>query len=100
MGIATGSMNFFRSLGAALVVALFSAIVLGGIGGRGGVSVEALARTASEPVIANAFRFVFLAGMLVLCFGLAFLISMEEKPLRGPAKEPPTDLGPGPDQRL
>jgi EmrB/QacA subfamily drug resistance transporter len=94
MGIATGSMNFFRSLGAALVVALFSAIVLGGIGGRGGVSVEVLARSASEPVLANAFRFVFLAGMLVLCFGLAFLISMEERPLRGPAKEPPPPEGP------
>jgi hypothetical protein len=87
-------MNFFRSLGAALVVALFSAIVLGGIGGRGGVSVEVLARSASEPVLANAFRFVFLAGMLVLCFGLAFLISMEERPLRGPAKEPPPPEGP------
>jgi hypothetical protein len=32
--------------------------------------------------------------MLILCFGLAFLIGMEEKPLRGPAKDnPPTDLG-------
>jgi EmrB/QacA subfamily drug resistance transporter len=94
MGIATGSMNFFRSLGSALVVALFSAVVLGGIGGKGGVSVEALARTASEPLVASAFRFVFLAAMLVLCFGLAFLIAMEEKPLRGPAKEPPSPDAP------
>jgi EmrB/QacA subfamily drug resistance transporter len=91
MGIATGSMNFFRSLGAALVVALLSAIVIGGIGGKGGVSVEALARTASEPELAYAFRFVFLTAMLVLCFGLAFLIGMEEKQLKGPAKAvPPT----------
>ncbi|MET0868059.1 MAG: MDR family MFS transporter [Pseudorhodoplanes sp.] len=95
MGVATGSMNFFRSLGAALVVALFSAIVLGGIGGKAGVSVELLARTASEPVIASAFRFVFLAAMLVLCFGLAFLIAMEERPLRGPAvKEAPPPEAP------
>ncbi len=100
MGIATGSMNFFRSLGAALVVALFGAIVLGGIGAGGGVSVEALARTASEPALIYAYRFVFLAAMLVLCFGLSFLIAMEEKPLRGPAKDAPpmSDLGPGPDQ--
>jgi EmrB/QacA subfamily drug resistance transporter len=92
MGIATGSLNFFRSLSSALVVALLGAIVLGGIGGSGGVSVEALARTATEPALAYAFRFVFLAAMLVLCFGLAFLIGMEEKPLRGPAKEaPPPD---------
>lgn len=93
MGIATGSLNFFRSLGSALTVALLGAIVLGGIGASGGVSVEALARTASEPALAYAFRFVFLAAMLILCFGLAFLIGMEEKPLRGPAKEaaPATD---------
>ncbi len=94
MGIATGSMNFFRSLGSALVVALFGAIVLGGIGGKGGVSVESLARTASEPELAIAFRFVFLAAMLVLCFGLAFLIAMEEKPLRGPARDSAQPEGP------
>jgi hypothetical protein len=34
--------------------------------------------------------------MLVLCFGLAFLIGMEQKPLRGPAKESHgPDVGPG-----
>jgi hypothetical protein len=70
-------------------VALFGAIVLGGIGATGG-SVETMARTASEPALAYAFRFVFLAAALVMGFGFAFLIAMEEKPLRGPAaKEPP-----------
>ncbi len=99
MGIATGSLNFFRSLGSALTVALLGAIVLGGIGASGGVSVEALARTASEPALAYAFRFVFLAAMLILCFGLAFLIGMEEKPLRGPSKEaPPPDAPAAPVQ--
>jgi EmrB/QacA subfamily drug resistance transporter len=101
MGIATGSLNFFRSLGSALTVALLGAIVLGGIGGSGSVSVESLARTASEPALAYAFRFVFLAAMLILCFGLAFLIGMEEKPLRGPAKEaPPPDAPSTPVQEL
>jgi EmrB/QacA subfamily drug resistance transporter len=85
MGVATGAMNFFRSLGAALVVAIFGAIVLGGIGGATGVSVETLARQATDTDLAQAFRFVFLAAALVLCFGLAFLIGMEQKPLRGPA---------------
>jgi EmrB/QacA subfamily drug resistance transporter len=100
MGIATGALNFFRSLGSALVVALLGAIVLGGIGASGGVSVEALARTASEPALAYAFRFVFLAAMLILCFGLAFLIGMEQKPLRGPAKDaaPATDAPSAPVQ--
>ncbi len=90
MGIATGTLNFFRSLGSALIVALFGAIVLGGIGGGDGVSVEALARSASGADLASIFAFVFLAGALVLGFGLAFIIGMEQRPLRGPAaKEQP-----------
>jgi EmrB/QacA subfamily drug resistance transporter len=96
MGIATGTMNFFRSLGSALIVALFGAIVLGGLGGGIGVSVEALARTASGADLATVFRFVFLAGALVIGFGLAFTIGMEQKPLRGPAaKEQTTPDAPG-----
>jgi MFS family permease len=90
MGIATGTMNFFRSLGSALIVALFGAIVLGGLGGGIGVSVEALARTASGADLATVFRFVFLAGALVIGFGLAFTIGMEQKPLRGPAAQEQT----------
>jgi EmrB/QacA subfamily drug resistance transporter len=84
MGVATGSANFFRALFSALVVAVLGAIVLGGLGGVAGMSVEMLARTASAPELAYAFRFVFLACALVLSFGMAFLISMEERPLKGP----------------
>jgi EmrB/QacA subfamily drug resistance transporter len=89
MGVATGAMNFFRSLGSALVVAILGAIVLGGIGGASSVSVETLARQASDADLAQAFRFVFLAAALVLAFGLAFLIGMEQKPLRGPTTTQP-----------
>ncbi|HXX06843.1 MAG TPA: MDR family MFS transporter [Pseudolabrys sp.] len=85
MGIATGAANFFRALFSALVVAVLGAIVLGGLGGVAGMSVEMLARTASGPELAYAFRFVFLACALVLSFGMAFLIAMEERPLRGPS---------------
>ncbi|MGB8121574.1 MAG: MDR family MFS transporter, partial [Pseudolabrys sp.] len=49
MGVATGAANFFRALFSALVVALLGAIVLGGLGGVTGMSVEMLARTASAP---------------------------------------------------
>ncbi|CAO4165036.1 hypothetical protein AFFFEF_00469 [Methylorubrum extorquens] len=35
LGIATASMNFFRSLGGALIVAIFGTLVLGGAGGPG-----------------------------------------------------------------
>jgi EmrB/QacA subfamily drug resistance transporter len=87
VGIATGAANFFRSLVSAMVVALLGAILLGGVGGATGVSVETLARTASGTDLATAFRFVFLACALVLGFGLAFMIAMEEKPLRGPAQQ-------------
>ena len=85
LGIATGAANFFRSLFSALVVALLGAIVLGGLGGVAGMSIEMLARTASAPELAYAFRFVFLACGLVLSFGMAFLIAMEERPLKGPS---------------
>jgi hypothetical protein len=47
-----------------------------------------LARAASAPELAYAFRFVFMACGLVLAFGMAFLISMEERVLQGPTPSP------------
>ena len=84
MGIATGAANFFRALFSSLVVAVLGAIVLGGLGGTAGMSVEMLARSASAHELVVAFRFVFLACALVLAFGLSFLIALEERPLKGP----------------
>ncbi len=84
MGIATGAANFFRALFSSLVVAVLGAIVLGGLGGVAGMSVEMLARVASAHELIFAFRFVFLACGLVLAFGMAFMIAMEERPLKGP----------------
>lgn len=85
MGVATGAANFFRALFSALIVAVLGAIVLGGLGGVTGMSVEMLARAASANELSFAFRFVFLACALVLAFGMAFLIGMEERPLKGPS---------------
>ncbi len=65
-------------------MAVLGAIVLGGLGGVTGMSVEMLARTATGPELAYAFRFVFLACALVLAFGMSFLIAMEQRPLKGP----------------
>jgi hypothetical protein len=84
IGVATGAANFFRALFSALVVAVLGAIVLGGLGGGAGMSVEMLARSASAGELALAFRFVFVACALVLAFALAFIIGMEERPLKGP----------------
>ncbi|MGB7258456.1 MAG: MFS transporter, partial [Pseudolabrys sp.] len=94
MGIATGAANFFRALFSALVVAILGAIVLSNLGGATGMSVETLARTASADALAHAFRFVFMAGALVLAFGMAFLVSLEERPLRGPRAETPAATAP------
>jgi MFS family permease len=85
MGIATGAANFFRALISALVVAVLGAIVLGGLGGVPGMSMELLAHTSSAHELAYAFRFVFLACALVLAFSMAFMIAMEERALKGPA---------------
>jgi MFS family permease len=89
MGVATGAANFFRALISALTVAVLGVIVLGHLGGGAGTAVETLAKSASEATLATAFRYVFIACMLVLSLGLAFLLAMEERPLKGPT--PPSD---------
>jgi hypothetical protein len=103
MGIATGAANFFRALFSSLVVAVLGAIVLGGLGGEAGTAVETLARSASAHELAIAFRFVFLACALVLAFGMAFLIALEERPLKGPptpsAEQPTAPATPIPDTK-
>ena len=87
LGTATGSMNFFRSLGGALMVSAFGAIVLGGAGGshHAGLTLETLGtevgQTGAE--LAPVFRWVFTAAACCLMLGLTFLIAMEERPLRG-----------------
>jgi EmrB/QacA subfamily drug resistance transporter len=94
VGVATGSANFFRALISALVVAVLGAIVLGGLGGGTGDAVEMLARAASSHALAHAFRFVFLTCGLVLAFAMAFMVSMEERPLKGPPTPSPAATAP------
>jgi MFS family permease len=85
LGTATGTMNFFRQLFGAIIVAAFGAIVLGGGMAAGGI--EALATSAGRAGLdlAEAFRWVFVAATAGLTMGLAFLIAMEERPLRSNA---------------
>jgi EmrB/QacA subfamily drug resistance transporter len=87
LGIATGTMNFFRSLLSSVIVAMLGAIVLGGINLRsgGGLSVETLTASAGGADLALVFRWVFVvaAGFLAAC--LIALIRMEERPLPGRA---------------
>ena len=85
MGTATGVMNFFRSLGGALLVAVFGAILFGELyallGGsfHGALSADTLSHV-SDP--ARIYKPIF-AGAAV-SMGLAFLAlwSMQERTLR------------------
>ncbi|WP_448953937.1 MDR family MFS transporter [Labrys neptuniae] len=86
MGTATGAMNFFRSLGGALIVAVFGAIVMGGLPSdlAANVTIETLAKSlaASGSDIGSVFRYVFLAATAGAFATLLALYRMEERPLR------------------
>src|SRR2546421_7370547 len=87
LGTATGVMNFFRSLGGALMVSVFAAIVLGGSGAEGHprITLETLAAQLGTAggSLGGAFRWVFAAAAGCLAVGLVCLLIMEERPLRG-----------------
>ena len=84
LGIATASMNFFRSLGGALIVAAFGTIVLGGAAGGAPVAhdMESLIRGADAAHLAITFRWVFVAAGIGLLLAVTFLALMQERPLR------------------
>jgi EmrB/QacA subfamily drug resistance transporter len=85
LGTATGTLNFFRTLGGAIIVAIFGAIVLGGgTDGSKIVSLESLA--AAHGNLAPAFHWVFIAAAICLAICLACLIAVEERPLHGPTR--------------
>src|SRR5439155_13281284 len=77
LGTATGTLNFCRQLGGAIIVAAFGAIILGGIdtGGKG-LTLEMLtggaARAGAD--FALLFRWVFIAGAAFLAMGLVALL--------------------------
>ncbi len=85
MGTATGTLNFFRLLGGAIIVAAFGAIVLGSAGEHVGIkTLESL--SAGHADFAPAFRLVFAAAAAFLAIALACLIAVEERPLHGPVR--------------
>jgi EmrB/QacA subfamily drug resistance transporter len=85
MGIATGTLNFFRTLGGALIVAVFGAIVLGGMSDASGVmTLEKVAAAHSD--LAPAFHRVFIVAMIFIAIALCCLLAVEEKPLQGPVR--------------
>jgi len=82
LGIATGTLSFFRQLGGAIIVAIFAAIVLGG---RNGLTLDKLAG-AGVGTLAPSFRWVFIAAAGFLAIALLALLAIREQPLRGPAQ--------------
>jgi hypothetical protein len=95
LGTATGAANFFRSLGGALAVALFGAIVLGGSAVASssghGVSLESLLESGADVSgLVRIFRYVFAAAAGLLAFSLFCMVIMEERPLRSSAGPAPS----------
>jgi MFS family permease len=83
LGIATGTMNFFRALGSTFIVTCFGAIVLAGAPAiRGAASGTALAGTDA----AEAFRWVFAATIACFVITLACVLALQERPLRGSSR--------------
>lgn len=82
MGITTSALNFARNFGGALVVALFSAILLGGAGGEG-VSISALMRGGSSAIdFGTAFRYMFFTAAGLVLLGFVFFAMTKEQGLR------------------
>jgi hypothetical protein len=85
LGTATGTLNFFRTLGGAIIVAGFGAIVLGsGVDGAGIITLDRLA--AAHGDLAPAFRWVFVAAVICLAIAFSSLLAVEERPLHGPLR--------------
>jgi EmrB/QacA subfamily drug resistance transporter len=86
VGIAMGTMNFFRALASAFVVALMGAIMLAGLGAAphrsAGSAVIAVAANATADQLAHTFSYIFAVAAGFLLIGVIALIVMEERPLR------------------
>ncbi len=85
LGTATGTLNFFRTLGGAIVVAMFGAIVLSGVA-QGSPVMTLNKLVAGHGDLGPAFHWVFVAA--AICLGISFtcLLGVEERPLHGPLR--------------
>ena len=94
IGIAMGTMNFFRALASSFVVAVMGAIMLSQLGAapQRGVSsaVIAVAEHRSPADFAHSFSFIFAVAVMFLIIGIVALIAMEERPLRATVLAAPT----------
>ncbi len=89
MGIATGSLNFLRSLGGAVGTAIFGAVIVSMVGGDAGGGIETLRLTGPDvaPRVFEAFGWIFALSVAFFVAGILWYLRMEERPLRGPARD-------------
>ena len=80
MGTATGVMNFFRSIGGALVVALFGAVLFSQLPNL--TTLETAHNLAANPEIHQAFRPLFGLAAAILAVALLVFAFMPQNPLR------------------
>jgi EmrB/QacA subfamily drug resistance transporter len=80
MGAASSTLAFVRSLGAALGVAVFGAVIF-----AYGLAEPGAGFQADPATAAAAFRVAFALMALSTLVCLVFFVGMEERPLRGPA---------------
>jgi MFS family permease len=85
LGTATGTLNFFRTLGGAIIVAVFGAIVLGA-GGEAASAMTVGRLAAAQADLAPVFQWVFIAAMICLAIAFCSLLLVEERPLHGPIR--------------
>src|SRR5439155_25042442 len=84
LGTATGTMTFFRALGSAFIVSGFAAIVLAGAPMIRGISANVVLVGVDA---GESFRWVFAAAIGCLAVALASVLLLEERPLRGSARQ-------------
>src|ERR1700761_9622698 len=87
VGTITGATNFFRALMASFTVAVFSAVLLTGLGADISFTAEHRDTVSLVPAadMIAAFRYVFAAAAAMMLGGSLCMILMEERPLAGPA---------------
>jgi EmrB/QacA subfamily drug resistance transporter len=88
LGTVTRVINFVRALASALMVALYGAILFGGMGATHGVTLESFAGQNASAFTAH-FRWIFAASALSLVLSFLLLLFMEERPLRTAVTAPP-----------
>jgi len=85
------TLNFFRQLGGAIVVAIFGSIVLGGLDAHAGgaMLLKRLAEANGAAAdFAMLFRWVFITAAGFLAAATLAVACIAERPLRGPAMRP------------